>query len=249
MNKLLKLVQMIIFLAFLYATHSFSAEKIIVVTELSPPYQTIENNIIGGSATEKVKLYLKSKNIDFEIRMYPWARAYKLATTQKNIMIYGMVQTKKREELFDWLIPVYEFKPYLVGLNGRNDLKITNLEQAKIFTIAIPRDDFAHEYLLSKGFEENKNIILTNSIVDAWRLVKNKKVDFLIEDTTFEPVIDGKKIENEMYEKYLFLPELNKKTYLASSKLISSEVKTQLNIATELADESSKSRASNKNEF
>lgn len=231
MNNSSKLIQIISCLIFLSATQSFANEKVLVVTELSPPYQTIKDNMIGGSATEKVKQYLKSKGIDYEIQMYPWARAYKLATTKKNIMIYGIANTEKREELFDWLIPVYEFKPYLVGVRGRADLKITNLEQAKIFTIAVQRNDFSHDYLLSKGFEENKNIILTNSIVDSWRLVKNRKVDFIIEDTTYEPVIDGRKINNKNYEKYLFLQDLNLKTYLASNRSMSSKIKEKLNIS------------------
>ncbi|GHB76033.1 hypothetical protein GCM10008107_26860 [Psychrosphaera saromensis] len=228
MNKIPKLLLLVVSITYMFPAISFAMEKVIVVTELSPPYQTMKDNVIGGSATEKVKQYLNSKGIDYEIQMYPWARAYKLATTKKNIMIYGIANTQKREELFDWLIPVYEFKPYLVGLSDRADLKITNLEQAKAFTIAVQRHDFSHDYLLSKGFEENKNIILTNSIVDSWRLVKNKKVDFIIEDTTFEPIIDGKKINNKNYEKYLFLTELNTKTYLAASKSISPKIKAKL---------------------
>lgn len=228
MNRISILLLLVVSITYMFPAMSFANDKVIVVTELSPPYQTIKDNVIGGSATEKVKQYLNSKGIDYEIQMYPWARAYKLATTKKNIMIYGIANTKKREELFDWFIPVYEFKPYLVGLSGREDLKIINLEQAKAFTIAVQRHDFTHGYLLSKGFEENKNIILTNSIVDSWRLVKNKRVDFIIEDTTFEPVIDGKKINNKNYEKYLFLAELNTKTYLAASKSISPKIKAKL---------------------
>lgn len=234
MNKTPKLLLIISCLIFLYSIKSFATDKVIVVTELAPPYQTIKDNIIGGSATEKVEQYLISKGVNYEIQMYPWARAYKLATTKPNIMIYGIANTKKRKDLFDWLIPVYHFKPHLVGLKHRKDLKISNLEQAKIFTIAVQRNDFTHNYLLSKGFEENKNIILTNSIVDSWRLVRNGKVDFLIEDMLYEPIIDGKAISINKYSQYFSLTDLYATTYLAASKSMSIEVKKQLGLTTDL---------------
>jgi len=228
MDHIFKLLLIISCLVLPYPVLSFASDKVIVVTELSPPYQTIENNIVSGSATEKVKKFLTSKNINFEIHMYPWARAYKLATTKKDIMIYGIANTKERENLFDWLIPVYDFKPYLVGIKHRKDLKISNLEQAKIFTIAVQRNDFTHDYLLSKGFEENKNIILTNSIVDSWRLVRNGKVDFLIEDMLQNPIMEGKVIDKNNYSKYFPLTDLHVTAYLAASKSISPQFKDKL---------------------
>ena len=228
MKKIKIIILILIGLSFSISFNGNASDKIIVVTELSPPYQTINDNHIGGFATDKMKQYLESKNINYDIQMYPWARAYKLATSKTDMMIYGIAKTPKREKIFDWLIPVYEFKPYLVGLGHRTDLNIRNLEQAKSFTIAVQRNDFSHDYLLEKGFIENKNIILTNSIVDSWRLVKNGKVDFIVEDITYVPTINGEKIELNLFAKYFPLDDLESVAYLAVNKSMSKELKSKL---------------------
>ncbi|MDC2888211.1 hypothetical protein [Psychrosphaera algicola] len=56
-----------------------NAEPLTIVTELSPPYQTLEQNHIGGYATEQVRAFMLKANLSYEIEMYPGlARSAKL---------------------------------------------------------------------------------------------------------------------------------------------------------------------------
>lgn len=204
---------------------SAEAATLSVVTELSPPYQTMEQNHIGGSATEKVRDFLKLSNIHYEISMFPWARAYLLAENQPNTLIYSMAKTASREDKFHWLIQTYEFKPYLLGKKNITSLQLTKLDQAKTKLIAVQRSDFAHDYLLEKGFIEGKNLVVTNSIVDSWHLLKNGKVDYIVEELNSDPAgIDVAK----HYQGYLALKPLWQQTYLAAHKSIDPTLLEQL---------------------
>lgn len=219
-------VKVLLTLCFIVLVNPLQANTLTVVTELSPPFQTFEDGHIGGSATEKVRDFLNRSQIPFQINIYPWARAFHIAQNQPNTMIYAIAKTPTRLEKFHWFIPVYDFQPYLVGLSNDKTLVIEDLEQAKTKAIAVQRNDFAHDYLLSQGFEVDVNLILTNSIVDSWHLLKIKKVDFVVETLDYDPTNFNQL--NGNYEKYLPLKDLWQSTYLAANKKLDKKILEQL---------------------
>ncbi|MBU2881815.1 transporter substrate-binding domain-containing protein [Psychrosphaera sp. B3R10] len=199
-----------------------NAEPLTIVTELSPPYQTLEQNHIGGYATEQVRAFMLKANLSYEIEMYPWARAFRQALNKPNTLIYAIAKTPERLDKFHWFIKVYEFRPYLVGHDDKALLQVKSLQQVKEYSIAVQRHDYAHEYLSSIGFEEGKNLILTNSIVDSWHLLKNKKVDFVVEEFEYDPISESG--EEFKYKKYIPLKSLWQSTYLAANKNLDKDV-------------------------
>lgn len=211
--------------ALLLFSGSVLAAKLHVVTELSPPYQTLEQNHIGGSATEKVRKFLAMSNLDYEIAMYPWARAMLTVQKSPNTLIYSIAKTPSRINNFHWLIKTYQFKPYLVGRKNQKQLQLTELNDAKLKRIAVQRNDFAHEYLLSHGFSEGDNLIITNSIVESWHLLKNNRVDYIVEEYPAMPVID---VNPNLYTGYLPIKALWQQTYLAAPKSIDKDLLEQL---------------------
>lgn len=206
-----------VFASILMFSSSAIAKPLLVVTEFSPPYQTLTNDKVGGQATDVVRKILDAANLDYKIEMYPWARAYNFASNRNDVLIYSIAKTPERLAHFHWIAPVYEFKPYFVGLKSRSELSLRNMEDAKGYIVAVQRLDFAHKYLESVGFEEGKNLVLTRSIVDSWHLLKNGKVDFVVDDLTYELQANGETLETNKYRKFVPIKALHQTTYLAAN--------------------------------
>lgn len=192
--------------------------EIQVFTEESPPYQYLSEGKLTGSIADKVRAMFNEAKLNASYNVFPWARAYDLTLKTKNSFIFAMAKTSERKNKFIWIAPLYEFKPHLVGLKSRSELKIDNLEQAKQFTIAIQRGDFAHTYLLQKGFVEGKNLIIAPSIKNSWWLLSKGKVDFIIDDNVLNLTDPHSKLTTSVYETYFELKDLREITYLAANK-------------------------------
>lgn len=199
-------------------------QELLVVTEFSPPYQTLNDNQISGFATDVVQDILEKSGLKYQIELYPWARAYNFASTRSDVLIYAIAKTPERLAHFHWVAPIYEFKPHLVGLKGSDNINITSLEDAKNYSIAVQRLDFAHKYLESQGFKEGVNLILTNSIVDSWHLLKNGKVDLIVDDLVYEIQPDGKLLRNNEYKRFFPLKDLHQTTFLAANINMPAEI-------------------------
>ncbi|MEJ6472891.1 substrate-binding periplasmic protein [Pseudoalteromonas piscicida] len=155
--------------------------KLQVVTELSPPNQTIENHQVSGSSTDLVKAILKLAELEAEFAIYPWARAYKLAEHGNNTLIYSMARTPEREQRFHWIGPVAVFHLGFVTNNYREDIKVRSLEDAKKYKIAVQRGDIAAGTLKALGF----NFIQTSDIEKSYELLVANRVDLVIDDPRY----------------------------------------------------------------
>ena len=88
-----------------------------------------------GVSTEVVLAVLKEVNVKAKIELYPWARAYQIATTKKNHLIYSIGRIPERENLFHWVGTIAPYKTSLYKLKIRKDIKIGSLNDAKRYTI------------------------------------------------------------------------------------------------------------------
>ncbi len=105
-------------LASIFFSFSVNAIKVNVVTEDAYPFQYIKNNKIVGPTTDLVKKLLTEAHVDYEINMYPWARAYNLALSKPNTIIYSIARTKEREDKFLWIGSLMQLKYALYGLEN-----------------------------------------------------------------------------------------------------------------------------------
>ncbi len=130
------------------------AQDIKVLTEHLPPYQIQMNeNKIGGFSTEIVRAVLKEAEIQANIEIYPWARAYNMALKDENILIFSIVRSKEREPLFHWVGELREQRYYFYGLKSRKDIKIRSVENAKKYLTGVSRGSFEYEELNKRGFK------------------------------------------------------------------------------------------------
>jgi len=209
------------------------AQKIMVVTENNPPYQEIVNGQAGGICTEIVKAVLEEANIDHDIKVFPWARAYKMALSYDNVLIYSIARSPKREELFHWIGAIIPFSVYLYKLKESN-LQINSLEDAKNYSIGVIREGFRHQFFLKKGFVEDVNLHPVNDFMQNILKIQTGRVDFLpFDEMGFEAKAKVNNVDISRFEKTFKLDEMSTYLYLALSKKTSHNLVEQLTKALE----------------
>jgi polar amino acid transport system substrate-binding protein len=144
-----------------------------VVTEDSS-YSYIENGKVAGAASAIVEATLKLSGLnDYQIALYPWARSYDLALRQPNVLIYPIVRTVERENVFKWAAEFDHINQQFYTLRDRQDVVINNLSEAMKYTVGVVRDDSRQEYLVSKGFTR---LVISPNNLDNLRKLLNGQV-------------------------------------------------------------------------
>jgi polar amino acid transport system substrate-binding protein len=101
---------------------------------------------------EIVKEIQKRVGSQEQIQVYPWARAYKMALEEKNVILFGMTYTDVRKDKFKWVGPLATKRDILVAKKG-SGIKIKNLEDAKkVESIGTLLDDTRGRLLERNGF-------------------------------------------------------------------------------------------------
>ena len=209
MNKAI-LLAFIIFLNVLHA----STVKIEVVTEKYPPFQWEEDGKIVGPSAQIVEAIIKKVAIEYSLDIYPWARAYKIAQNRKNVLIYSITRSEKREKLFKWVGALSSHKVYLWKLKSNKDINIKTLDDARKFFIAGVRKDAKTQYLLNNGF---KNIAIVHSTDIAINLLHSNKVSLLIENEDLPLQVEKLGYDFNEMEKVYYLKGFSQDLYVAFS--------------------------------
>lgn len=136
----------------LLAGQSVWSAELTILTENMPPLNYVENGILVGPSVEIVKEIQKRVGSQEQIQVYPWARAYKMALEEENVILFGMTYTKVRQDKFKWVGPLATKRDILVAKKG-SGIKIKDLEDAKkVKRIGTLRDDTRERLLKSYGF-------------------------------------------------------------------------------------------------
>ena len=177
----------ILFMVVIVLAHAVAVfgEDIRVVTESWPPYTCSENGEVTGVATEIVEATLKRSGLDYSIEVYPWARAYDIAKSNENVLIYSIVKLSSRDRLFKWIhIDGLHTDMYLFRPRHRTDITVHTLEQTRYYRIGVTRETSTHHFLLSKGFVEGANLFPVNCEEQNYlkSLPKTNRIDFTTGD-------------------------------------------------------------------
>ncbi len=96
--------------------HSYSTD-LLVVTEHSPPYQYLnKSGNIEGLTTEIVHAAFAETSLSYQLKLYPWSRAFLMAKETENTCIFLMSRDEPREKHFQWIAPLIKTNDYFVGL-------------------------------------------------------------------------------------------------------------------------------------
>jgi polar amino acid transport system substrate-binding protein len=222
MNKLL------VIFSFLFINIVFAAdsEKIKIVTEEWAPYNYSENGNIVGVSTEIVKKTLKEAGLKYSINIYPWARAYKIAQKEPNVVVYTMYRSKKRENIFRWIGPIKALSnSYFYALKSRK-IKLRSINDAKKYKIGVMNQDNSHQYLKRLGFKEGKNLeIVHNEVLNIKKLLSGRVDLITSHELTLLARMKKNKLPYGKLQKLIpFIIDKKSYGYMAVSKSTSDKI-------------------------
>jgi polar amino acid transport system substrate-binding protein len=148
----MKKLIIVLTLFILIAAQSALCDELTVLTEDLPPLNYVNNGVLVGPSVEIVREIIKRLGTKEKVQVYPWARAYKMALEDKNIVLFGMTYTEVRKDKFKWVGPLAIKRDILVGKKN-SSIKIKTLEDAKkVRRIGTLRDDTRGRMLERLGF-------------------------------------------------------------------------------------------------
>ena len=152
------------------------AQAIRAVTETTP-YTFQRGEHVEGSATAVVEKTLQAAGFaDFQVRLYPWARAYDMALNEPNVLIFLIARTKAREQQFQWAGEIMKMQYHLFRLRERGEITVNSLDDARNYSIGVMRDDVRHQYLQSKGF---RRLAVSAQWIDNFNKLIKRQVDLV----------------------------------------------------------------------
>jgi len=156
-----------------------------VITEIAPPAAFIDaDGNLTGLAVEIVQAIQQEIGVQTKIQVMPWARGYLELTTNRNIALFSTTRTPARENLFQWVGPLFTTRWIIYARKG-SDLHITSLEDAKsIERIGVYRGDARAQLLRDNGFQ---NLDITDKQeLNLVKLLRDRVNAILYSDLTMK---------------------------------------------------------------
>ena len=149
-----------------------------ILTEEFPPYNYSQDGEIKGLSVDVVaEVARRAGNPDYEVKLYPWLRAYSLAKDTPNTAIFSIGRNQSRESLFQWVGVIAPLAFIFCSKPERKDLQLDSLEQAKRYRIGTFPKTVREQYLIEKGFLMDKNLVSIYDYSRLFDLLKLGRID------------------------------------------------------------------------
>lgn len=191
------------------------SQTIRAVTETTP-YTFQKGDRVEGSATEVVEKTLQAAGLaDYQVKLYPWARAYDMALKEPGVLIFLIARTPAREQQFKWAGEIKKIQYHLYRLRERTDVAVKTLADARNYTIGVMRDDVRQQYLQAKGFQR---LAVSAQWIDNFNKLITRQVDLvpLTEDDASSLCVEAR-VDCARLERVLTLDEASTGLYMAYS--------------------------------
>lgn len=150
-----------------------------LVTENWPPVTYEKAGEAQGMAVELAQLIQQRVNSRERIEVLPWPRAYQLALSQPNVVLFTVVKTPERENLLNLLGPVATGQ---IAIFTRADFHSENLDSPNLKNTlrnGVHRGTAFHSTLEASGF---KQIVPLNSPVAGVKMLMKGRLDAYCDD-------------------------------------------------------------------
>lgn len=192
------------------------AEKVAVVTEEMAPYNFVDekDQTVRGLSTELVHEILNRAQVDYQIKVFPWARAYRMAQDTPNTAIYSMGRNEEREKLFKWVGLLVNREVFLYKLKGRPEIRAGSLQDLKPYRLGGIRDGARTMYLRKEG------LTVEEATDDASNIKKlqTRRIDaFPIDEPNLVYLSQNSGVDFDSMERLIKLEKMSGGLYLAFS--------------------------------
>jgi len=179
----------------------------VAVSPSSPPMLFEEGNKIKGVDMEIFEGYCKSRGCTLDVTAYDWQGMLGgVSSGQADVAFSGISITDKRKTAMDFSQPYYDNAWHLVSLK-QNNIKITNLDQLKKYSIGYPRgmayNDLIKNELEPKGYYSLSQVKLYPTYGEVVTDLQNGNLDLaFIEEPVFANYLYKEKLPIE--SSYVF---------------------------------------------
>jgi len=220
-------------LLLLFANFYSSAQQLSIVTEHLAPFQIVKKNgDISGFSTEIIKAALDKTQYAYTISAFPWTFSYNQVLRDNNTCIYSLAYTPERSKKFIWVGEISRSSISFYSLKAKN-ISLTNIEDAKVYNVAVIKDDLSHHYLLSKGFEVGKHFNVIDNYDALLKMLERRQgsIDLVIlNDELLKNRLKSQKEQNK-YKKSFVVDDLELVFYFACNRELSKEVTDKISTA------------------
>ncbi len=159
----------------LNSTTILAEPRIQIVTENTYPwtYYDESNGKLKGFSTELITAIMKEANLNFEITVLPWPRAFRRVKNDKNTLIYSMGRTAERENQFIWIGKIFNINNSVYGLKKDNKKIIKDISELKNCITGVVRNDIFNQYFEDHGFQ---HVIQLESYEQILQLLKRGRI-------------------------------------------------------------------------
>lgn len=129
-----------------------------IMTEHWIPYQFEKDGKLQGIAIDllaEMLIRLGSRQGIEDFKIYPWARGYHQAQTEKNTILFSTTRTEERETLFKWVGPITLNKTCLIAKKDRQ-IKINTVDDISKYRIGTVIGDVSEQLLLDEGISKKR---------------------------------------------------------------------------------------------
>jgi len=204
-----------------------------VVTEDLPPYQVVQQQkVVAGSAYLQVEAILQAAGLPCRTEVLPWARAFDLARTQPNTLVYSIARLPARENLFIWLAPLInaEYRYY-----SADSTVIEQIQQGKLpteFTAVAVAGSMMDSTLQQLGFVPDQNLILVKDVNAQWKILQMNRAQLTLAfEPDFQALSDAKVRQTQFYASRQIVRQIQ--LYLAAHPQTDPQLLQQLTTAVE----------------
>ena len=157
-------------------------EYLDIVTEDYPPFQIVEENgEVSGEYAEQVRKLLDLANIPYRIRVLPWARAYRIAKDKPNTCIFSIVKETFREKSFLWVSLLGStVGTFYTSKEQVDNVKLTSIEDAYNYVIAVQRHGVTTELLQRRGFLFQHHLLDVTDWHQSIHLVEKGRANLVV---------------------------------------------------------------------
>ncbi|QDL54778.1 substrate-binding periplasmic protein [Rhodoferax aquaticus] len=122
------------------------------VTEDYPPFAYVTDyGYLSGSSYQIIDEMLKRTRLAASVKVYPWARAYRMARDGKDVCVFTAARTKDLEEQFKWVGPL-STDSWTLFARADSQIFANTLSDARIYKIGAVNESAQATFLKSNGF-------------------------------------------------------------------------------------------------
>lgn len=195
---------------------SAMAKTVTVVTENYPPFTSVTpDGKVDGIATRIVRAALEQAGIAYHIRSLTWSRAYKMAVSQPDVLIYSIVRTPQREALFQWVGVLMRASDSLYRLADRDDIQVTSLNDLKRYRVGAVTGDERSLFLKGAGIQPH---LVSSNAANLKKLLAGRIDLFPIGKLSLHALCKKMQVNPDRFVAVLSLNKLSVPLYMAFSK-------------------------------